>query len=109
MDEASKNAILGVVRSILVVVGSSLTTHGVLMGDQATEIIGPVMTVLPILWGIWDKYQEEHKTKVRENTAMNEGLELVNAPVKVTSEQTQIVLKAAKATESPEQKEGSGI
>lgn len=106
MDEASKNAVLGVVRSILVVVGASLTTHGVLMGDQAAELIGPVMTVIPILWGIWDKYQEEHKAKLRENTAMNEGLELANVPAKVTPEQTQIVLKAAKATESPEQKEG---
>lgn len=104
MDEASKNAVLGVVRSILVMIGASLTTHGILMGDQASEFIGPIMTVLPVLWGIWDRYRDERKAKVRENTAMNEGLELANVPAKVTSEQTQVILKAAKATESPEEK-----
>lgn len=106
MDEAAKNAILGVIRSILVVLGTALTTKGILMGDQANSIIGPIMTMAPIAWGIYDKYRAEKKIKLRENTAMNEGLELVNAPAKVTPEQTQIVLKAAKATESPEPNEG---
>lgn len=75
MDEASKQALLSVVRSILLAVGTVLTTRGVLNADMVNQIVGAVTVAAPVLWGIWDKYRSEKKTQARVTEAAVTGVD----------------------------------
>lgn len=74
MDDATKQAILSAIRSLLAIAGGALAAHGVINEAIVNEVIGAVMTVIPIAWGIWDKYNAERKTAVREVAAVNAGI-----------------------------------
>lgn len=79
MNEANKQAILSGIRSILAIIGGVVTAHGYASDETAKEIIGAIMAVVPIIWGIWDKYQSERKTAAREAVAVNAGVALANS------------------------------
>ena len=74
MDDASKQALLSALRSLLIVLGGALAAHGVINDTLVTELVGPVMAIIPIIWGIWDKYSAEKKTAAREVVAVNSGI-----------------------------------
>jgi hypothetical protein len=77
MDDVTKQALLSALRSILAVVGGSLVAHGVINEGAFNEILGAVMVIIPIAWGIVDKYLSEKKTKAREVVAVNAGIAVV--------------------------------
>jgi len=71
MNEASKQALLSALRSILIAAGSSL---GLLSETTLNEVVGAVMVIIPIAWGIWDKFRAEAATQARETVAVNVGI-----------------------------------
>lgn len=79
MNEATKQAILSAVRSILIIFGSIITAHGYASDESVKEVIGALMAAIPIAWGVWDKYQVERKAAAREAVALNAGIAVVNA------------------------------
>lgn len=74
MNEASKQAILSAIRSLLMIAGTTLAARGVLSEENVQTLVGAVMTIIPVAWGVWDKYLSESKTKAREAVAVNVGI-----------------------------------
>jgi F0F1-type ATP synthase assembly protein I len=74
MDEVTKQSVLSAVRSLLIMAGGSLATHGYINEGSVNEIVGSVMVILPVVWGIWNKFATEKKTVAREVTAVNAGI-----------------------------------
>lgn len=74
MNEATKQAVLSAIRSILITIGSILAARGYVDEQTANTIIGAVMVIIPVAWGIWDKIHSEQKTAAREATAVNVGI-----------------------------------
>jgi drug/metabolite transporter superfamily protein YnfA len=79
MDEASKQMLLSAVRSILIVLGSILTTKGYADDETVQAAIGAVMVILPIAWGMVDKVLTERAAKAREVVAVNAGIIVADA------------------------------
>lgn len=79
MDDVTKQALLSAVRSLLIVAGSALTAHGYGSDAMMTEIVGAVMVIIPIVWGVIDKIRAEHRTQAREAVAVNVGIAVSNA------------------------------
>lgn len=65
MDDVTKQAVLSAIRSLLAVAGGALATHGLISSDAANEAIGALMVIIPVVWGVWDKYHAEVKTQTR--------------------------------------------
>lgn len=74
MDNVTQQAVLSAVRSLLIVAGGSLATHGYIADGAVNEVVGAVMVILPLIWGIVNKYTSEKKAVVREVTAVNAGI-----------------------------------
>lgn len=79
MNDVTKQAVLSVTRSLLIMLGSVLATKGVVNAETAEAAIGVVTVVLPAVWGVWDKYQAERKTQEREVAAVKMGADLVRS------------------------------
>lgn len=78
MDEATKQAVLSLIRTILLTAGGVLTTKGVVDSETVSTIIGAAMVILPAGWGIWDKFHAVKVADQREATALNAGIALSN-------------------------------
>lgn len=73
MDPVTKEALLSALRSLLIALGSFLSTHGWITQDQVNQLVGPLMVIIPIVWGVWNKYNAEKKTQARVEQAYNAG------------------------------------
>ena len=62
-------------------VGSGLASHGYLAEGTVTEIVGAFMVILPLAWGMWDKYRSERATQAREAVAVNVGAVVADATI----------------------------
>ena len=102
MNDASKQAILSAVRSILIAIGSVLGAKGYMDDATVQGMIGAVMVVLPILWGVWEKYQSERKTAAREVVAVNAGIKVADATEGPTPAASPEVAKAIIEIFAPE-------
>lgn len=58
-----KKIILGVIRHTLTTSGGSGVTAGLLSGDELTTLVSSVVTVVGILWSMYDKYSDLKKEK----------------------------------------------
>ena len=98
MDDTVKQAVLSAVRNLLSAGGAVLVTRGLLDSATSNQIIGAFMVILPLLWGVWDKYNTESKTQEREVKALNVGVAISNADVNVTppltKEEAQIAIQS---------------
>lgn len=65
MNDVTLQALLSVLRSLLIVGGSWLTTKGYLSDGNVEQIIGAICVLVPLVWGAWQKYQAERKAKNR--------------------------------------------
>lgn len=81
MDEATKQAALSALRSLLIAIGSGLVAKGYLDDATMNQVVGAAMVLAPIAWGIFDKYRAEAKAKAREVTAMNVGIAIADSTV----------------------------
>ena len=79
MDEATKQALLSAVRSLLIVAGGGLATHGVIKEGNVNIIVGALMAIIPIVWGVIDKFMAERLTKAREAVAVNVGIAVADS------------------------------
>lgn len=79
MSEATLQAFLSVLRSLLIVGGTYLTSGGYLSGGNVEQLIGVVMVLVPLFWGIFQKYTAERKTKAREVVAVQVGISVADA------------------------------
>lgn len=52
-----QDSILGLVRHGLTSVGGAFIGKGVVTGDQLEVIVAGVVTLLGVLWSLWDKAQ----------------------------------------------------
>lgn len=84
MDDVAKQALLSAIRTLLAAAGAWMATHKYIDADSVNEIIGALMIAIPILWGVWDKYQAERKTKAREVIAVNAGVAVADSTVGAT-------------------------
>jgi hypothetical protein len=78
MDIATQNAVMGAIRSLLVVSGAALATHGIGSDKLWAEVVGPVMVLIPVCYSFWLKFDNERRAKLREVVAVNVGVELSN-------------------------------
>lgn len=104
MGDATKQAILSVVRSLLIVAGYWLASHGYIGGGapmpgvgyedypsaytgagMLDQIVGAIMVLISALWGVWDKYRAERAAKAREAVAVNVGIAVSNAEIGLTA------------------------
>ena len=98
MDEASKQAALSAVRTILGVIGGYLVGKGYVTEEMVAQIVGAIMALVPLAWGMWNAKRSEEKTQAREAVAVNVGIKVADntagptAPV--TQEETASVLAA---------------
>lgn len=74
MSEELKQSILSIIRNVLSAVGGYLTGKGMVSAEVVQQGIGVVMVVAPLIWGVWEKYQQERKMKEREAVAVNVGI-----------------------------------
>ena len=79
MTEATIQALLSVLRSLMIVGGSWLTARGYLSESNTSEVIGAITVLLPLLWGAWQKFTAETMAKAREVVAVNVGIAVANA------------------------------
>ena len=85
MNDAQKQALLSSVRTLLAAAGAWMATHKYIDADAVNEIIGAIMIIVPIGWGVWDKYRSEAATKAREAVAVNVGIAVADRTVGVTA------------------------
>ena len=88
MDQATKDAVLSAVRSLLIVLGSGLVAKGYLSDGVMQQVIGAVMVLLPAAWGIWDKYEAATAAKARDVVAVNAGIALADSTIGATPKVT---------------------
>jgi len=84
MDIATQNAAMGAIRSLLVVSGAALATHGIGSDKLWAEVIGPVMVLIPVCYSFWLKFENERRAKLRETIAVNVGIAVSNAEPTIT-------------------------
>ncbi len=78
MDDTVKQSIQSVIRTLLAAAGSWLVAKGLLDNATMNNALGAIMVIIPVVWGIWDKYKTASNTKVREANALNVGIALSN-------------------------------
>lgn len=74
MNEVDKQALLSAIRTILAAAGAWMATHKYIDADKMNEIVGAIMIIIPIVWGVVNKYKAEAKTQAREAVAVNVGI-----------------------------------
>lgn len=84
MDDVTKQALLSATRTLLAAAGAWMATHKYIDAAAVNEIVGALMIAIPILWGVWDKYQAERKTKAREVIAVNAGVVVADSTIGAT-------------------------
>ena len=73
MDDVQKEQLYSALRTLLAVASGFLVGHGYFTDVQATEIVGAVMVVVPIVWGVLQKKQAAQKSDERAQAAYNAG------------------------------------
>lgn len=98
MNDARNQAVLSAVRTLLAAAGGWMATHDYIDADTMNEIVGAIMILIPLAWGIWSKYRAERDTKAREAVAVNVGIAVADRTAGVTpavpAADTQAVIKA---------------
>ena len=79
MKEADKQALFSALRTVLLLAGMHMVTRGWFDAASVNEAVGAIMIIVPAVWGMWDKYQSEHRANEREVIAANAGIAMSNA------------------------------
>lgn len=88
-DDATRQAILSAVRSLLIVAGTGLIGHVFTDATVLNEAVGAIMVLLTAGWAILDKYRAEHVTQAREAVAVQAGLVAAKDGVEPSAVQTK--------------------
>jgi len=79
ISDTDWEAIKSLVRALLVCVGAVLVNHGVTTNTDWQSLVGSITAALPIMWGMWNKYQLERAAQDREHAAVNVGIALATS------------------------------
>lgn len=74
MDNATLQAFMSAVRSILIAIGATLVARGYLTDENANSIVGALLVIGPLIWGVAQKFMAEREAKKRETVAVNVGV-----------------------------------
>lgn len=85
MNDANNQALLSAIRTLLAAAGAWMATHKYIDATAVNEIIGAIMVIVPIAWGVWDKYRAEAATKAREAVAVNVGIAVADRTAGLTA------------------------
>lgn len=83
--DPTQDALLGMLRHGLVILGTVLAGHGVIGPNNTITpgnwefIVGAVVTIAPIAWSWWAKFQAAKTAKAREAIAVQAGVNLATA------------------------------
>ena len=91
LDDATKQATLSAIRLILVTIGGSATTLGLLTAQQVqlwvtigTTVTGALLVVIPAAYGVWVSFHKVKRADEREAVALNAGIQLSNQSSSMT-------------------------
>lgn len=73
-DDSGTQQVLSAIRTIIAFGAGIAVAHGYLETDQAAELVGAVVVLIPLGWGMLQKKWSERKTVVRETTAVQAGV-----------------------------------
>lgn len=73
-DDSSMQMVWGAVRTLLAFAAGIFTAKGLLPTDQANELVGASMVLIPFVWSLVQKKWSEQNTKVRETVAVQAGV-----------------------------------
>jgi len=59
MDNIISKVILGLIRHILTTAGGGLVAHGLVTGQQWSDVVGAIMVIVPVMFSAYDKWQAE--------------------------------------------------
>lgn len=76
MDSATLQALLSVLRGMLIATGA---VSSYLSDELVTEITSALLVLLPLMWGAWNGFSAERKAKAREVVAVNVGIAVADA------------------------------
>jgi hypothetical protein len=96
MNDAGTQAALSALRTILAYVAGYFTARGMLPTDQANELVGALMVLMPLGWGAWQKVSAEREAKARETVAVRAGVAApmpTAAAMSVTPKQAQSIIQ----------------
>lgn len=80
-DPAVLQAALSVLRSVLIALGAFFVSKGFLTSEGLDQLVGAILLIVPVGWGIWQKFQAERSAKKREVIAVNVGFVVADATV----------------------------
>ena len=78
MDDATKEAILSLVKIILTSAGTFATTYLGLNGEMTQAAIALAMTLLTAGWAIWDRLKKSKQQQKNVTAAVNSGIAYSN-------------------------------
>ena len=81
MDNATLQALLSAVRSVLIAIGATLVARGYMTDATVNSVVGALLVLGPLLWGLVQKFQAERSAKEREVVAVNTGIIVADATV----------------------------
>lgn len=84
MEATQQAGILSAIRHTLGAVGGYVVGKGWASEEVVLQLIGAILAIAPLIWGVWDKYNEERKAKAREVVAVNVGIAVADRTVGVT-------------------------
>lgn len=94
MNEATKQAILAAIRTILLTVGGVASAQGYISQETLTSVAGAIVVIIGAVWAVTDKFLAESKTQAREVVAVQAGVaamkdqtSLINDPSDVKTKQ----------------------
>lgn len=68
-------AIWSAVRTLLGALGGYLVGRGLIDQQTMQDVLGAVMVLAPLIWGVINKFRSESKMQVRENIAVQAGVQ----------------------------------
>lgn len=74
-DKAQVAAIWSAARTLLSAAGGLLVAHGLTSQETMQDVVGAIMVLAPLIWGVVAKFRAESKAKVREHIALQAGVQ----------------------------------
>lgn len=84
MENTQQASIFSAVRHTLGAIGGYVVGKGWASEEVVMQLIGAALAIIPLLWGIWDKYNTERKARAREVVAVNVGIAVADRTYGVT-------------------------
>jgi hypothetical protein len=81
MDATTKQAILSALRSILIALGAWGTGKGLIDDDTVNSIVGSLMVIIPLVWGVIEKYRTKDAVPVTVWVKVDKPPEVVKEEV----------------------------